>query len=142
MAAVTVQMKGTRQYTLEEIHRIINEKLCGKFRGDIDKAEEVAKTVTAINDVEIWTLAYEKYYSRVHSCAALTVVMTEHEQEQTACVIACAGGSGYANYSRGTNRDFAKLCVHVLESHGFHVTESDWGMNAEGLFDRFLQFFD
>ena len=142
MAAVIVQMKGTRQYTLEEIHGEINEKLCGKFRGDIDKAEEVAKTVTAINDVEIWTLAYEKYYSRVHSCAALTVVMAEHEQEQTACVIACAGGSGYANYSWGTNRDFAKLCVQVLEAHGFCETEADWGKNAENTFDRFLRIFD
>jgi len=141
MAGVTVRMNGKRQHSLEEIHGKITEKVCGKFH-DIGDTEEVSKTAFMIGDVEIWVLSYEKYYLRVHSCAALTIVMAEREDEQTACVVASAGGSGYANRSWGANRDFAKSFVQLLESCGFQIADTYSSGEAKDAIERAMQIFD
>ena len=97
MAGATITMKADKQKTLQEIHAEIHY---------IVDAEQVSKTEQTVNGVTIWTLAYEKYFFRTGSFTSVTVVLTEHENEQTACVIASGGGTGMVNHSLGANRRF------------------------------------
>lgn len=128
MAGTTITMKADKQKTLQEIHAEIHY---------IVDAEQVSKTEQTVNGVTIWTLAYEKYFFRTSSFTSVTVVLTEHENEQTACVIASGGGTGMVNHSLGANRRFAKECVEKLEGCGFTMVSSD--LDRKGLVDRFLK---
>lgn len=130
MAGATIRMTANKQNTLQEIHEKIHY---------IEGTEQISKSVQTINDVVIWMLAYEKYYFRTGSYASVTIVLTEHGQEQTACVVASGGGGGIVNHSLGANRNFAKACVQVLESCGFSIIESDLNMNGKGFVERFLK---
>ena len=130
MAGATIRMTANKENSLQEIHR----RLYG-----IDGSEEISKIVQKINDVEIWTLVYEKYYFRVGSYVGATVVLTEHNQMQTACVVASSGGNGMENISLGANRNYAKACVQVLESCGFSIAESDLDTQGKGVIDRFFK---
>ena len=130
MAGATIRLAAKKQTTLQQIH----EKL--HF---IKGAEQISKNAQRIQDVEIWTLAYEKYYFRTGSYASVTVVLTEHGQDQTACVVASGGGGGLVNYSYGANRNFAKECVQVLEACGFTVLNSDLDTHGKGFAERFLK---
>ena len=130
MAGATIRMTSKKQHSLQEIHKKIHH---------IDGAEQISKTELIINDVVIWTLAYEKYYFRTGSYTSISIVLTEHEQEQTACVVSAGGGAGIANQSLGANRKFAKECVKVLESCGFSVIESDLDVTGKGFVERFLK---
>lgn len=128
MAGTTITMKTNKRKTLQEIHAEIHY---------IVDAEQVSKTEQTVNGVTIWTLAYEKYFFRTGSFTSVTVVLTEHENEQTACVIASGGGTGMVNHSLGANRRFAKECVEKLEGCGFTMVSSD--LDRKGLVDRFLK---
>lgn len=128
MAGATITMKADKQKTLQEIHAEIHY---------IVDAEQVSKTEQTVDGVTIWTLAYEKYFFRTSSFTSVTVVLTEHENEQTACVIASGGGTGMVNHSLGANRRFAKECVEKLEGCGFTMVSSD--LDRKGLVDRFLK---
>lgn len=130
MAGATARMTAKKQYSLQEIHEKIHY---------IEDAEQISKTVQVINDVIIWTLAYEKYYFRTGSYTGMTVVLTEHGQQQTACVVSSGGGTGMVNQSLGSNRKFAAECVKVLESCGFSVQESDLDVKDKGFIERFLR---
>ena len=130
MAGATIRMKASKQATLQEIHERIHY---------IEGAEQISKSAQTINDVTIWTLVYEKFYFRVSSYNSVTVVLTEHGQEQTACVVAAGGGEGITNFSYGANRNFAKACVQALESCGFAVLDSDLDMHRKGLVERFFK---
>ena len=130
MAGATIHMTANKQNTLEEIHKKIRQ---------IDGAEQISKTAQTINDVTIWTLVFEKYYIRVGSYTSVTVVLTEHQQKQTACIVSSGGGEGLVNYSYGANRNFAKSCVKILEACGFTVTDSDLDMHSKGLLERIFE---
>lgn len=130
MAGATIHMTAKKQYSLQEIHEKIHY---------IEGAEQISKSAQTINDVTLWTLAYEKYFFRTSSYTSVTVVLTEHGQEQTACVVASGGGAGIYNQSYGSNRNFAKACVQVLEECGFTVTESDLSTKGNGLFERIFR---
>lgn len=130
MAGATIRMTTEKQHSLQEIHEKIRY---------IEGAEQISKTAQVINDVVIWTLAYEKYYFRTGSYTSMTVVLTEHEQAQTACVVASGGGGGIVNHSYGANRNLAKECVQVLEKCGFTIVESDLEMKEKGFIERLLK---
>ena len=130
MAGATIRMTASKQMTLQEIHEKIHY---------IEGAEQISKSVQTINDVTIWTLVYEKFYFRVGSYTSLTVVLTEHGQKQTACIVAAGGGEGVVNYSYGANRNFAKSCVQALELCGFTAMDSDLDTHSKGLFARILK---
>ena len=130
MAGATIQLTTKKQHALQEIHEKIHY---------IEGAEQISRTVQIIHDVVIWTLVYEKYFFRAGSYTSLTIVLTEHGQEQTACVVSSGGGAGIANHSLGANRKFAKECVKVLESCGFSVIQSDFDTKDLGLVERFLK---
>ena len=130
MAGATVTMTAKRQKTLQEIH--------AEIHGIVD-AELVSKREQTINDVIIWTLAYEKFFFRNKSYTSAVVVLTEHAEEQTACVIASGGGSGMVNHSLGANRRFAKECVEKLETCGFTVIQSNLDAKGKGIVERFLR---
>lgn len=130
MAGATIHMTANKQRTLQEIHEKIHY---------IEGAEQISKSAQTINDVTIWTLVYEKFYFRVGSYTSVTVVLTEHERKQTACIVAAGGGEGVVNYSYGANRNFAKACVQVLESCGFTATDSDLDAHSKGLFARIFK---
>jgi hypothetical protein len=130
MAGATIHMTANKQRTLQEIHEKIHY---------IEGAEQISKSAQAINGVTIWTLVYEKFYFRVGSYTSVTIVLTEHGQEQTACVVAAGGGEGVVNYSYGANRNFAKACVQMLETCGFTVMDSDLDMHSKGIFQRIFR---
>ena len=130
MAGATVCMKAEKQYRLQNIHEKIHY---------IEGAEQISKSVCQVNGVEIWVLAYEKFYMRTGSYASLTITLTEYQQEQTACIIACGGGNGIVNNSFGANRNFAKACVQALETCGFSVTKSDLDPSGKGIVERFFK---
>ena len=130
MAGATIQMTATKQYALHDIHAKIHY---------IEGAEQVSKSEQIINDVTIWTLVYEKYYTRTGGYTSMTVVLTEHEQTQTACIVTSGGGEGLGNYSYGANRNFAKACVQALESCGFEIVESDLDMQGKSFFERLFK---
>lgn len=130
MAGATICMKAVRQNTLQEIHEKIHY---------IEGAEQISKSVQTVGGVTIWTLAYEKYYFRAGSYTSLTVVLTEHGEEQTACVVASGGGAGLVNHSLGAKRNFAKACVRALESCGFTVTESDLDTGNKSLLEKIME---
>lgn len=130
MAGATIHMTASKHRTLQEIHEKIHY---------IEGAEQISKSAQTINGVTIWTLVYEKFYFRVASFASLTIVLTEHGQEQTACIVAAGGGGGLVNYSYGANRNFAKACVQVLEACGFTIIDSDLDMHSKGLFARIFK---
>ena len=128
MAGTTITMKTNKRKTLQEIHAEIHY---------IVDAEQVSKTEQTVNGVTIWTLAYEKYFFRTGSFASVTVVLTEHEDEQTACIVSSGGGTGMVNHSFGANRRFAKECVEKLEGCGFTVVSSD--LDRQGIAERFFK---
>lgn len=130
MAGATIQMTAKTQHSLHEIHEKIHY---------IEGAEQISKTEQTINDVIIWILAYEKYYFRTGSYTSMTVVLTEYEQERTACVVSSGGGTSIVNQSLGANRKFAKECVEVLESCGFSVIKSDLDVKDKGFIECFLK---
>lgn len=130
MAGATIRMTANKQRTLQEIHEKIH---------NIEGSEQISKSAQTINDVTIWTLVYEKFYFRVGSYTSVTVVLTEHRQEQTACIIAAGGGEGVVNYSYGANRNFAKSCVQVLEACGFTAMNSDLDTHSKGLFEKIFK---
>ena len=130
MAGTTVCMNAEKQCTLQEIHEKIHY---------IEGAEQVSKTAYDINGVTIWILVYEKFYMRTGSYASLTVTLTEYQQEQTACIIACGGGNGIVNNSFGANRNFARACVEALETCGFTLTESNLDPTGKGIAERFFK---
>ena len=130
MAGATVCMKAEKQCTLQKIHEKIHY---------IEGAEQISKSVCEVNGVEIWVLAYEKFYMRTGSYASLTITLTEYGQAQTACIIACGGGNGIVNNSFGANRNLARACVEVLEACGFSVTKSDLDPSGKGFVERFFK---
>lgn len=130
MAGATIRMAAKMQEPLQEIHRRIH---------GIEGAEQISQSEQIINDVIIWTLSYEKYYFRTGSYTSVTIVLTQHGQEQTACVVATGGGVGVVNHSYGANRNFAKACVMELQSCGFEIVESDLDMEGRNLLERILK---
>ncbi len=130
MAGATIHMTANKKRTLQEIHKKIH---------DIEGAEQISKSVQTINDVTIWTLVYEKYYARTGGYTSLSIVLTEYEQQQAACIVASGGGDGIVNHSFGANRNFAKSCVQVLESCGFTAMDSDLDTHSKGLFARIVK---
>ena len=130
MAGVTIQMATTKRHSLQEIHEKIHH---------IVGAEQISKSVQTINHVVIWTLTYEKCFFRTGNYTSMTIVLTEHNQDQTACVVSSGGGGGILNQSLGANRKFAKECVQVLECCGFSVIESDLNVKDKGLVERLLE---
>ena len=128
MAGTTITMKTNKRKTLQEIHAEIHY---------IVDAEQVSKTEQTVNGVTIWTLAYEKYFFRTSSFTSMTVVLTEHEDEQTACIVSSGGGTGMVNHSYGANRRFARECMEKLEACGFTVVSSD--LDRQGIAERFFK---
>ena len=129
MAGVTIQMTAKKQFSLQQIYEKMQQ---------IEGAEHVSKSVQEINDVSIWMMVYEKFYFRTGGYTSVAVVLTEHGQEQKACVVASGGGEGMTNCSYGANRNLAKACALTLESCGFEVAESDLDIHSKGFVERFL----
>lgn len=130
MAGTTTHMKSEKKVSLQEIHRKIR---------NISGAEQVSNSLQRINDVEILTLVFEKYYLRTGSFTSVTIVLTEYGEEQTACVVSSGGGEGMVNFSMGANRNFAKACVQELETCGFVTMNSELENRGKGIVERFLE---
>lgn len=130
MSGVTVHLKASKKKTLDEI--------CEKF-DQIEGVEPISKSVRNINDVEIWTIAYEKFYFRTATYTSATIALTEFGDEQTASVISSGGGDGMLNLSYGSNRNLAKAFVEALTSCGFEVVKSDLEEEEETIFNRIFK---
>lgn len=130
MAGTSIQMIAEKKISLREINRKIR---------NISGAEQVSNFTQRINDVEILTLVFEKYYLRTGSFTSVTIVLTEYGEEQTACVVSSGGGEGLVNFSMGANRNFAKACVQELEACGFVAMNSDLNSRGKGIVERFFE---
>ena len=130
MAGTSIQMIAEKKISLQEINRKIR---------NISGAEQVSNFTQRINDVEILTLVFEKYYLRTGSFTSVTIVLTEYGEEQTACVVSSGGGEGLVNFSMGANRNFAKACVQELEACGFVAMNSELNSRGKGIVERFLE---
>jgi len=130
MAGVTIHLTAQKQDSLQEIYQRIRR---------INGAEEVSKAVQTINNVTLGTMVFEKYYFRTGSYASMTVVLTEHEQSQTAYIVASGGGEGIVNHSFGANRNLARECLQILESCGFTAVSSDLSPDKKGLLSRLFE---
>ena len=130
MAGVTIRMTARKQESLQAIHKKIHL---------IEGVEQITKSTQTVNDVEIWTLVYEKYFFRTGGFTSITVVLTEFGPVQTACVVSSGGGEGVVNHSFGANRNLAKACVKALESCGFQIVESDLEKTGKGLLGRIFE---
>lgn len=130
MSGKTIHMTAKKQDSLREIHNKIR---------NIKGAEQISKSEQTINNVTIWTLSYEKFYLRTGSYTSVTIVLTEYEQEQTACVVSSGGGKSMANFSYGANRNFAEECVQKLEECGFIVKASDLNTRTNGFVERYFE---
>ena len=128
MAGTTIRMTASKQLTLEKIHETLHR---------IKRVESISKTVQEIGGVQIWVLAYERYYFRIGGYASATIVLTEREDTQSACIVASGGGEGAVNYSWGANRNFAKDCVEVMLRCGFTPVESDPDTRGKPFSERF-----
>lgn len=129
MAGVTAQLIARKQKTLQEIYESLNT---------VTDVEQISKNEQIINDVVIWTLAYERLFVRAGSYCSAIVILTEHETEQSAFVVASGGGDSI-NFSYGANRRFAKDCVEKLETCGFIIVHSDLDKQRKGFIARFLE---
>lgn len=110
----TIHMSAQKHKSLQEIYDIIHLN-----RG----TEQVCKTVQNINDVEIWTLVYEKFFFRNGSYASLTIVLTEFADKQTAVLAASGGGEGIFNFSWFAEQDYVNSCANALKECGFETTQ-------------------
>lgn len=116
MDRTTVHMSAKKQISLQEVHDIVHQFL--KTEG----AEHKSKTIQKINGVEIWTLVYEMFFFRSRNYASLTIVLTEYDDEQTACIVGSGAGGGVLNVSHGAGRKFTELCEKSLQECGFDFT--------------------
>ncbi|MBR5806272.1 MAG: hypothetical protein IKY30_05830 [Oscillospiraceae bacterium] len=112
MNRTTVYMSAQKQKSLQEIYENLRTI----------QADPVSKTEQTVNGVQIWALVYEMFYFRTKSYASLTVVLTEYEDRQTACIVGSGGGGGVFNVSYGANRDFVAKCENALKECGFDFT--------------------
>ena len=112
MDRTTVYMSAQKQKSLQEIYEQLRTI----------QADLVSKTEQSVNGVQIWTLVYEMYYFRTKSYASLTVVLTEYENRQTACIVGSGGGGGMFNVTYGANRNFVTKCENALKVCGFDFT--------------------
>lgn len=129
MAGITAQMSARKQKTLQEIYESLNT---------VTEAEQVSKHEQIVNNVVILTLVYERYFARAGGYCSATVILTEHETEQSAFVVISGGGDGW-NFSYGANRKFAKECIEKLETCGFTMIHSDLDKQRKGFIERFLE---
>jgi len=86
-------------------------------------AELVNRTEHNYNDARMVVLCFEKYYMRNDSTAALTIIVSELNDETNVELIAFGGGQGLLNLSWGANKSFARSAISVLQEFGFNVTE-------------------
>jgi len=128
MASVKVFMKAGGTHTLHQAHEKIHY---------ITGAEAVFEKKQHFGETEVWLLVYEKYFFRVNSFAALTVLLTEEGGRQTAQIVTSGGGNSMSNVSYGAEKRFAKECVAALTEAGFAVDPEQSDALPKGLLDRF-----
>ncbi|MBQ7888343.1 MAG: hypothetical protein IJ356_01135 [Erysipelotrichaceae bacterium] len=64
-------------------------------------------------------LCFERYYRRTQSFAALTILLCDDGEYQTADVVGSGGGEGRLNISWGSNDAIVFRAVKLLEEIGF-----------------------
>ncbi|MBR2811934.1 MAG: hypothetical protein IKD69_11185 [Solobacterium sp.] len=82
-------------------------------------AEEVHRDITSYKEMRILHILFEKFYFRTSSYAALDILVTDDQIEQTACIIGFGGGQGLFNISYGANASFARDAESILKDCGF-----------------------
>ena len=110
MAGTVIKMSGHHEQGIKDLAGILKWNL---------KADLVSESCQDFGDAAVILLCFEKFYWRVGSYASLTVMLTEHETEQTADLIGFGGGSSMVNFDYGANTNFAKLAKKLLIENGF-----------------------
>lgn len=110
MSSNVIKMQGQSKESIEKLLEILNNETNGEL---------VSYEIKTVSDCKIGLIVLEKFYMRTSSYANLTVLITEHNGQQTADIIASAGGGGIFNISWGSNKSFASIAEEVLEENGF-----------------------
>lgn len=110
MAGTAIKMRGRYAQGINELAYLIKRNL---------NAELVSDCRQNFGDAAVILLCFEKYYFRIGSYASLTVMLTEHETEQTADLIGFGGGTGMFNFDYRSNQNFIIHAKKLLMEHGF-----------------------
>ena len=119
MAGVAINLEAHGgEKRIGELASIVKEALTA--RGD---AELVYESARQMGDAAVHLLALERFYLRNGSYAAMSLMLTEEGEDQTAVVVASGGGEGIFNFSLGANESFANMAAELLLPYGFREVE-------------------
>ena len=65
-------------------------------------------------------LCYEKFFFRTNAQAALTIMISQEDNEQKVLIVAFGAGQGILGLAKGADDKFAGSAVKELEKMGFH----------------------
>ena len=65
-------------------------------------------------------LCYEKFFLRTNSQAALTIMISQEDNEQKVLIVAFGAGQGIFEMAMGADYKFASKVAKELEKMGFH----------------------
>lgn len=108
-------------YELEKIGEETLEETVRRLREELNDAYPnfVCEKRIPFADGEVWMLCFEKYYFRVNSNNALTVLLTKKPGKQQVFLVADGGGYGITEFDFGADKAFAKLAKIIFENIGF-----------------------
>ena len=93
------------------------KELIGELKKALSMNSELICEQKMLNDT-VGLLVFEKYYLRIKCNVALSVVITENNEEQEAIIVSCGGGDLF-NVTLGADKAFASKVVIVLAQLGF-----------------------
>ena len=82
--------------------------------------ELVNKTEKDINGGKVILMVFEKYFYRIGSYAALTIMLIDDGDKKEAKVIGFGGGTGLLNISWGANSKLSSEAEEILKNNGFN----------------------
>lgn len=108
MASKLVKMKSIKKHQLSKIESELNYQLA---------VECVGRELKELSGVKILMLVYEKYYVRNDSYAALTILITEYQDEQRVELISAGGKNTF--FSFGAEGNFVSKAESILRRLDF-----------------------
>ena len=114
MSGVSIQMRGHCFDSIKDMAEVLKNRM---------NTELICESYRSIGLVNVGTLAFEKFFWRNGSYAALTVVLSENGEEKMADIIGSGGGDGIFNISWGANREMAEDAASILKKFGLEESK-------------------
>lgn len=110
MAGITFFMTSENPIKMHGIMRRISE---------IENTQMVAKSENTVSGTGIVTVILERYYFRTGGYSNAVITLLKQEASMTACISVTNGSNSAFNFSLGTNRNFAREIIKVMNNCGF-----------------------